>query len=45
MPLAPDLRRLATDLDRQFTAEDREIIREAKRERVAEEAGARLACR
>ena len=38
MPLTPDLQALADELDQQFAAGDREIIREAKRERVAEEA-------
>ena len=33
MSLTPELQRLAAKLDKQFAAEDREIIREAKRER------------
>ncbi|NLI84277.1 MAG: hypothetical protein GX440_02495 [Propionibacterium sp.] len=38
MSLTPELQRLAAKLDKQFAAEDREIIREAKREREAEQA-------
>lgn len=38
MPLTPELQRLAAKLDKQFAAADREIIREAKRERDAEQA-------
>lgn len=38
MPLSPDLQRLAADLDRTFAAEDREIDKEAKREREMDEA-------
>lgn len=38
MPLTPELQRLAAKLDKQFAAEHREIIREAKRERDAEQA-------
>ncbi|MGA4669501.1 hypothetical protein ACPCG0_06830 [Propionibacteriaceae bacterium Y1923] len=37
MPFTPELQRLAADLDRQFAAEDREIIRQAKQEREADE--------
>lgn len=32
MPLSPELQRLAADLDNTFAAEDREIVKEAKRE-------------
>lgn len=38
MPLAPELQSLAADLDKQFAAEDWEIIQEAKRERGLDEA-------
>lgn len=38
MPLSPELQRLAADLDKTFAAEDREIIKEAKREREVDEA-------
>lgn len=38
MPLTPELQRLAADLDRTFAAEDREIVKEAKREREMDEA-------
>lgn len=38
MPLTPELQRLAAHLDAQFAAEDREIIRQAKQEREADEA-------
>lgn len=38
MPLTPELQRLAARLDAQFAAEDREIIRQAKQEREADEA-------
>lgn len=38
MPLTPELQRLAADLDARFAAEDREIIRQAKQEREANEA-------
>ncbi len=38
MSLSPGLQRLAADLYKQFAAEDREIIQEAKREREMDEA-------
>ena len=38
MPLSLELQRLAADLDNTFAAEDREIIKEAKREREMDEA-------
>lgn len=37
-PLTPKLPRLAADLDKIFAAEDREIVKEAKREREMDEA-------
>ena len=36
MPLTPELQRLAADLDAQFAAEDREIIRQAKQDAADE---------
>lgn len=38
MPLTPELQRLAAHLDKTFAAEDREIMKEAKREREMDEA-------
>lgn len=38
MALPPELQRLAADLDKTYAAEDREIVREAKREREMDEA-------